>query len=101
WRSLKGRRKGVRGRRRRKTTLSWVIRPSRDISEANPHPDHARARRRAEGKARLRFRLTCVTRIFQKSVFTKFAHGCWLAAGVGERLVARASLWRRPQGRAC
>jgi len=54
-----------------------VIRPSRDSGEANLHPNHARARRRAEGKARLRFRLTCVTRIFQKSVFTKFAHGSW------------------------
>src|SRR5262245_42271897 len=74
-------RNGLRWRRRSKTTLSLVIRPSRDSSEANPHPDHARARRRAEGKARLRFRLTCVTRIFQKSVFTKFAHGRWRAAG--------------------
>jgi len=67
-----------------------VIRPGRDSGEANPHPDHARARRRAEGKARLRFRLTCVTRIFQKSVFTKFAHG--------RRLAAWANVWSRAPG---
>src|SRR5262245_31404038 len=84
-------RNGLRWRRRSKTTLSLVIRPSRDSGEANPHPDHAGARRRAEGKARLRFRLTCVTRIFQKSVFTKFAHGRRLAAGVAER-------WSREPG---
>ena len=49
----------------------------------------------------LRSFAACRVQSFQKSAFTKFAHGCWLAAGVGERLVARASLWRRPQGRAC
>src|SRR5262249_29264391 len=36
-----------------------------------------------------RFRLTCVTRIFQKSVFTKFAHGRRPAAGAAN--VGRAS----------
>src|SRR5262249_47860175 len=82
-------RNGLRSRRRSEITLSLVIRPSRDSGEANPHPDHARARRRAEGEGACRFRLTCVTRIFQKSVFTKFAHGRRPAAGSAN--VGRAS----------
>src|SRR6516164_4568634 len=53
---------------------------------------HARVDRPCDApraKARLRFRLTCVTRIFQKSVFTKFAHGR-RACGLGERFDVRA-----------
>src|SRR5262249_55938800 len=92
-----------------KPTLSFVIAADRDSGEAKSHPDHAWARpracgsslRRAESKARLRFRLTCVTRIFEKSVFTKFAHGSRLAAGVGERWVARASLLETAGGPPC
>src|SRR5215813_10018934 len=88
-RPFKRPRNGLRSRRRSEITLSLVIRPSRDSGEANPHPDHARARRRAEGEGACRFRLTCVTRIFQKSVFTKFAHGRRPAAGSAN--VGRAS----------
>src|SRR5262249_61192326 len=62
------------------------------ITPERVHAGEARPSDAPRGKARLRFRLTCVTRIFEKSVFTKFAHGSRLAAGVGERLVARASL---------
>src|SRR5262249_2410569 len=50
-------RNGLHWRRRSKTTLSLVIRPSRHSSEANPHPDHARARRRAEGEGAFKISL--------------------------------------------
>ena len=48
--------------------------------------------RRAERQGTCRFRLTCVTRIFQKNVFTKFAHGSRLAAGVAKRSLARLAI---------
>src|SRR5262249_62336678 len=65
---------------------------------------HARADRPSgapSGKARLRFRLTCVTRIFEKSVFTKFAHRPRAHLRVGERLVARAWLLGTAGGPPC
>src|SRR6516225_2973919 len=65
------------------STRGGGVKPSATAARPNriritPGRVHARADRPSDaprGRARLRFRLTCVTRIFEKSVFTKFAHG--------------------------
>ena len=88
-------RNGLRWRRRSKANPFVGHRPSRDSGEANPHPDHAGARRRAEREGALKISLDVRNenlpekRIHQICAWTPAR--CW----GGRTLVARARLWRR------